>query len=633
MRGHTWSQRGLAAIRRFDLAFLWPLLLTPAVVWGCWGAPFLMYDDVVHIVQNRLTQPGVPWGRVFQPDLSGAFYYPLTLLVWRGAHGLAELLPAWLLGPHAWATAVRSANLLLHAGAALFVWSIVRQLGGPRPLAGFVSALFALHPTVCESVGWAVETKTVLAACLGLGAVRVYLAAESGRGRAGALLLYVAALLAKPSALGLLPVVVVWEVLGRPRFDSSEVERLADAPSSAAGLRPLLLRALRNTLPWVLVSAAAAGFFVSQSLGAHVLMDAPLGGSLWHAALTDVVILWRYAAHFLWPAGLSACYYVEPVASILSPRLWGALFGLVLLVSVTFALARGRRRLVAFAWLWFVGALGTNLNLVPLAFYMHDRYAYLSSAGCWLAVGLALFSACESYNVAARVSRPVRRFAVVAAVLLLAGASGMRSRAFASSVALFADAVEKEPRSAYAHYYLSGALLRWATQSRGEAADAILREATRQLDLVFASPEFDTFAFPLDAHLMRAELFLKQNRVREAERHLRLAADRARGRRLPPRVLGTLYEVRGRIALARDAFGPAVQDLEKALELRPHRSELRLVLAEALVAMSRQLAGPAQAQACLDRARTILRAIKPADPAYGRARELLAAMEKPPGAR
>src|SRR4030095_10982681 len=76
-----------------------------------------------------------------------AVYYPLVLTTFWALHKFAGLSP-W---PY------HLLNLFLHAGSAVLLWQILRQLNVRGAWLG--AALWALHPVMVQSVAWVTELK------------------------------------------------------------------------------------------------------------------------------------------------------------------------------------------------------------------------------------------------------------------------------------------------------------------------------------------------------------------------------------------------------------------------------------------------------------------------------------------
>jgi hypothetical protein len=76
-----------------------------------------------------------------------AVYYPLVLTTFWTLHKFAGLSP-W---PY------HLLNVLLHAGSAVLLWRVLRQLNVRGAWLG--AALWALHPVMVQSVAWVTELK------------------------------------------------------------------------------------------------------------------------------------------------------------------------------------------------------------------------------------------------------------------------------------------------------------------------------------------------------------------------------------------------------------------------------------------------------------------------------------------
>lgn len=484
------------------------LLITPALLWGCWNGPFLRFDDPMIFAWSGTGS----WSDALRYHPDHQFFFPLTLLSLRLDRVIFEALfpDQTAANPEAWVTLARLVNLLWHAATSAMVWMIARRLGAGARLSAFVLAAFALHPTACESVCWAIERKNVLAGFFCFLAFWIYLDARSLKMHALALLAYGAALLAKPSALGLFPVVIMWEALGRPRIYAG-ADNFANASSGLAGWKGALTR----VVPWILITAA----FTAANLFWCAKSFLPtLGGSIWAVALTDVEVLRRYVQNFIWPVGLSFFYGGAPITSAFTVRFWISLILLGGFVAVTVCLSEPRnRRATLFGWAWFASALGPCLNFLTITFLMQDRYAYLSAPGLWLAVGLAARGAATRMG-SAKVN--AGRFAALGVLGLSAAwtaSSFVRSAAFNDSTLLFADAAEKEPQSCYAQiFYAQELQTKMRSLEDPQAAEVFAGRAIKAFEAGLAAPDFERYLHQPDAHLDLGYLYLRRGRIQEA---------------------------------------------------------------------------------------------------------------------
>jgi len=512
------------------LIALAPLLLLV----NCWNAPFLPYDDVWHIFDwfgpshpSRTGSGEISLARLFllpQPDI----YIPLTLLSYR----LDSLLFPWMyerLGT--WAPGVRLMTCVYHAGAALLVWRIVGLLGLSRGKALFVALAFAIHPTACETVCWAAERKNALAGLFGFASIWAFLRFD-GRKRQMPLaaLFYLLALWSKPSALGILPVLLLADLYGGVLGSEAPWRRSPPSPcgrgqgeGGAVWRSPRYwLRLCWRFLPFILLSGGAV---IMNTIGVAKTLVPPPGGNVFTAILTDAEVLSRYLYNVFAPVGLSIAYFVAPITSPLELRFWGYAAVLATICVVTVWLAPNRR-LALFGWLWFVLALGPSLNLISIASAMQDRYIYLSLPGILL-VGAESFSGLVQR---VRLDRRLHWAAAVPSVAMLALLGVARGALFGNLYLLFEDGVRKQPLSATAHHGLSVACAQACAaarkQKRWAEMDAARHRCGRELQYIIdhcpdatRRPDYPNTAYEAGEYAL-----VLKNAV-EAERYFRLVLD------------------------------------------------------------------------------------------------------------
>ena len=415
------------------------LVASSVLMWNCWNAEFLGYDDVAHIHLFPQIFGRGSIAELFKPPTEFE-YLPITILSYRLDWVLIGQW--WSEGgvfPD-WSFAIRFMNCVYHAAAAYMLLRFLIEIGLARGAALFIAFVFAVHPTACESVCWASERKNILAGTFGFAALWVYVAFETRSWRMpAAVALYLLATLSKPSALGILPVLVLIELFGGRSGLRGERETVWKPSAKWFGIAA-------RSLPFVAVSIFV---LYMNMVGTASTRVPPPGGTVFTAALTDVEILARYVRSLVLPLGLSFAYYVEPITSVLSPRLWA--YGTVLLgfAALTIWLAENKRRAV-FGWIWAVGALGPCLNFVAITHPMQDRYLYLSLPG----VFLAIVEACAGVSRRWVLQPAVPRIAAAVFVAGLAVFSLVRGGDYVDSLTLFFDASQKQPLASNAHYGL-----------------------------------------------------------------------------------------------------------------------------------------------------------------------------------
>ncbi|MGD0088642.1 MAG: hypothetical protein ABSE73_01865 [Planctomycetota bacterium] len=608
--------------------------LSVALIARCWNAGFSHYDDSAHVTDRQLNENPIA---LFKP-VPFSTYFPVTLLSYQLDHALfAGWMPHTRLGN--WAPGVRFMTLLYHIGAALFLWRMLLRLRLGSGPAFFIALVFAVHPLACETVCWISERKNALAGFFGFGALWAWLAGAGRRWRLPlALGLYTLALLSKPSALGLLPVLLLLELFG--------------GAAGLAGDGPLCwrpgwewTRITVRLLPLAVVSIAG---LVLNLAGHAAELIPPPGGSLFTAMLTDLDVLVRYLSNLLVPFSLSAAYFVAPVRSLWDIRVPCYVLLLASLVASSVVISANRRRAV-FGWLWFLAALGPSLNLIAHPHLMQDRYLYLSTPGFFLVVSEAV-AGLRSRTVAAawqaaRVAR-VLRLAGGGYVALLVTLALLRSAAWQNMYTVFKDAVEKQPQSVFAHYGLGTAYAQLYEDNRDNPrADKFLLKRWKRLWLtewqagIDHCPDYPRFVCYQTMALNVGEEFnrqageepdggSRQKKLEAAEYYWQLAAAPSREagytRNVRALALGYLSSLRLATEGSPDeAYALAEQALAECDE--PPTRLLRARAAAALAKLRREQGHAAAAQELIRQAREDVSAVPPNMEIYAGAQELLRA--------
>ena len=127
--------------------WLWAFLLI-ALVFVSYAQVFnagFIWDDESHLTRNPCIVGPLGLKEVWTSGR--AVYYPLVLTTFWTVHKFVGLSP-W---PY------HLLNVFLHAGSALLLWQVLRQLNVRGAWLG--AALWALHPVMVQSVAWVTELK------------------------------------------------------------------------------------------------------------------------------------------------------------------------------------------------------------------------------------------------------------------------------------------------------------------------------------------------------------------------------------------------------------------------------------------------------------------------------------------
>ena len=161
-------------------------------------------DDLSQVLNNPYIRSPSFLGQIFSshvwsfrgPEERSNYYRPMMHLLYMACYGLFGLEPA---GFHA-------ASLLFHAGCSLPVLYLGRALGAAW-CALLAALLFAAHPVHTEAIAWIAAVTELSYAFFFLWSVYLYVRGRPVWSAAAAL----PALLAKETALMLLPLLVVYE--------------------------------------------------------------------------------------------------------------------------------------------------------------------------------------------------------------------------------------------------------------------------------------------------------------------------------------------------------------------------------------------------------------------------------------
>jgi tetratricopeptide (TPR) repeat protein len=317
-------------------------------------------------------------------------------------------------------------NILLHALSALLLWRVLVRLSIPGAWLG--AALFALHPVNVASVAWIAELKNGLSLPFYLASIALYLRFLDCR-KAGPYLFALAAaacaLLSKGSTV-ILPLVLLlcawWK------------------------LRRITLQTLLTTLPFFLLSAAAA--LVTIRFQARVIdasaSAAPLAARIARAGHA----LWFYLGKDLLPFGLSPVYPKWPLDHSFIPLILAAVLALVLWLG-------GKRwgRGPFFAWVYFIVALLPVLGILNMTFldqaWVADWWQQLALPGVTALAGAGLIVLWQ--HIAAPAGR-AGLGAMIAGLLLFLGArTWSEASSYESMETLCLRTLDSNPDSWAAH--------------------------------------------------------------------------------------------------------------------------------------------------------------------------------------
>jgi Flp pilus assembly protein TadD len=579
------------------------LLLSAIAMMGvCWNG-FTSWDDPHTLASNPwMINPSIPSLLQYWRHPAMDLYIPMTYTVWLMTAALGSWFadaPMPVPNPHLF----HALSLLVHLLGTGLVFALLWELFD-RPWAAFAGAVvFAIHPVQVEAVAWASGLKDLLAAALSLLSIwlvvrqlkRSPLSPWKSPWYGIALIAYVTALLAKPSAV-VTPVLLL--ILARWALKLSW-RRLA------AVLWPWALLAIPCII-WTKLSQPAVVVAASSPLWARPLVASDALGF--------------YLYKLVWPVYLCVDYGRTP-SWVLAHGWKQGLWAIGFVVVIVLWLIRSR-----FSWgllgaAIFVGALSPVLGWVRFDFQHYstvaDHYLYLPMLGVAICVA-GLFR--------------IRAWAwpVVTAMVLMMALSIAQVRHWKDTPSLFTRVLEVNPQSWAAHNSLSAWLLQQGEigRAQSEAQQAVNLNpgsapawvnlgAAMALnhDLAGARSAYQRAleANPSDAtaHAAMGGLLGQLGQLADARRHCLLAIEL-------DAMQPTAWLNLGTIEAAEENWPDARRHLARAVELAPRDVRARTNYAIALI-----LTGDVSS------AESQLRLALAIDPTFAPAKQTLRQMQTP----
>ncbi len=360
------------------------VVLTVVVFESVRDHQFVNFDDGAYVTENAhvkagLTAESMAWAFSFRSSEATSNWHPLT---W-----LSLMLDVSLFGENS--SAMHLVNVAFHLLNALLVYRLLLITTGRAYAAGFVAAIFSVHPLHVESVAWVSERKDVLSTFFCLLSILAWHRSRQKRKSAWtavSLILFVCSLASKQMyvTLPVLLLLLDYWPLGRG-FEAAPQGELS--PNASPLRKPTQL--VVEKTPFVLVALIFSVIaLLAQSHGGAVgsVADYPIPLRIANALNTYVA----YLRQTLWPSGLSV-FYPYPVQI----RWISAIAAAILLIGISVGVWIGRKRCpwLLVGWLWYVVALLPVIGLVQIGRQsMADRYMYFPMIGVLIAVTWSVMS-------------------------------------------------------------------------------------------------------------------------------------------------------------------------------------------------------------------------------------------------
>ena len=355
-------------------------------------------------------------------------------------------------------------NFFLHAINVLLVFAMMLQLTGALRTAFSTALLWAVHPSLTESVTNMIGRADLLA---GLGVLGGFVCYLKSRNPAWLVALTGATAIgafSKESAVVLPGVIVLYEV-ARGR----DWRRMIYGCATTA--LPIGIMLWQR---WSVLSAAMPAEFPFS--------DNPItGAGFWIGRLTAIKILARYLGIALWPMRLSADYSYAVIdlahGSAIDWICWVVVAGAIALSVLLWRRNRLAFFFVAFA---FLNILPSSNLLFPIGATLAERFLYLPL------VGLAAIAVLGLEAMWPRFRLPAPAFAAFVALIaaVLSIRTWMRNLDWVDDLTMATAGVQTSPRSFKFHRLLAAKLL----ESHSDV-DRAVAEADKSVEILASLPD------------------------------------------------------------------------------------------------------------------------------------------------
>ena len=261
-----------------------------AAHWPSLSSTAFSLDDDQYLFENQLVQnPGWESARrflceVLYPSTVRGYYQPLAMLSLMADYALGgrynNLLP------------FHRTSLALHMAITALVIVVLYLLFGRVWIAAGVGLLFGLHPMTVEPIAWVSDRKTLLAAFFALWCLILYVRfthKNDWRFYVGCILMYVLALMSKPTSLPLPVLMLLMDYWPLRRFKR---------------------QAVLEKLPFFVVGAISVGItYISQSRAGPAVLAGGYGLQRMPLMFCHNIIF--YLSKIVCPTNLSS-YYAFP---------------------------------------------------------------------------------------------------------------------------------------------------------------------------------------------------------------------------------------------------------------------------------------------------------------------------------
>jgi protein O-mannosyl-transferase len=300
-------------------------------------------------------------------------------------------------------------NFFLHFLNVVLVYALVLRLARKFWLAVFVSAIWAVHPVLTESVTNIIGRADLLAATAVLSGLLMYLkSAESKGWRRFAWLTGLAAVtsvgvFSKESAIVILGVIPLYALAFWKEWKESKERFRGLAFGCAAVAIPIAAMLYQRAIVMASSPPIESAFADNPLQGAH----------FFQARITAIAVMAKYIRLLVWPATLSSDYsYSQIPIATGTMNDWLAWITVAVVVFVVIALFKWNRLAFFFGAFAFVTFLPASNLIFQTGTIMAERFLYLPSVGFVVCLVMLLYAICGKFS--ARTIAPIALCLIVA---------------------------------------------------------------------------------------------------------------------------------------------------------------------------------------------------------------------------
>ncbi len=327
-------------------------------------------------------------------------------------------------------------------------WS-TRISSARLPIAAFTALLWSVHPLQTQAVLYTVQRMETLMAMFFLASMLLFIAGLQAKYSVlyllGSAACYFASASCKEVAIAIPPVLLIYDFM--TSSGSSAVVRLVKIAKSRAWFYALLLLlsfAFAPTLQLIAERVRNVSFTDTavtadslQTSGTDAVDVA--GVTPVDYLLTQPKVITRYLALAVFPRGQNIDHAVEISQSWYDRTIYPSVFALL---GIAALIAIWKGWLVGFGIAPFLLVLAPTSSIIPIRDLMVEHRMYLPLVAVIGVICGGVFTAVRSRRLAITIA--------VAAALLLTGVSAARVTVYRSGVALWKDAIEKNPENSRA---------------------------------------------------------------------------------------------------------------------------------------------------------------------------------------